>query len=120
MNSLGNSYWFSPAPSEISSSRISLTLAFEQLTYSFVNWLSPKSAASGSFGSSPGRWPHSPFMATSVTWAERCQSRTAICHGIEALACKLEFHTRRDEPSYRILGKRRSSGAKGKKRYGAS
>ena len=103
---MANSYWFSPAPSEVSSSRISLDFGLRAADLDFRELVVPE----------VGRiwfvrqlsWPlaalslHSELQGQGVNLPKP----TAICHGIEALACKLEFRARRDEPSTRILGKR--------------
>jgi len=83
-------YWFSPAPSEISSSRISLDfglrsadLLFRELVVPelgrvwFVRQLSWPVAALALHEAMQGRGSSPP-------------KPTAICHGIEALACKLD------------------------------
>lgn len=99
-------YWFAPAPSELCSARISLDfglrsadLFFRELVVPqlgrvwFVRQLSWPLAALALYesmregGSSPPR-------------------PTAICHGIESLACKLEYLADPEDPSDRILGRR--------------
>jgi len=100
------SRWFSPAPSEITSSRISLDfdlraadLFFRELVVPelgriwFVRQLSWPLAALALHEeiASHGLNPPKP---------------TAICHGIEALACKLEYLVDPQDPSPRILGRR--------------
>ena len=102
------SRWFSPAPSDSSSSRISLDfglrssdLFFRELVVPglgrvwFVRQLSWPLAALALYEdlASPGSNAPKP---------------TAICHGIEALACKLEYelNSDRETRSRRILGNR--------------
>jgi hypothetical protein len=102
--STSTAYWFAPSPSELTSTRLSLDfgvrsadLAFRELVVPglgrvwFVRQLS---------------WP----VAALALHAElrrkgkNAPRPSAICHGIEALACKLQF--RADPDSDRVLGKR--------------
>lgn len=102
------SRWFSPAPSDSSSSRISLDfglrsadLFFRELVVPglgrvwFVRQLSWPLAALALHEDLAGHGSNTP-------------KPTAICHGIEALACKLEYeaNSNRETRSRRILGTR--------------
>lgn len=102
----GSAYWFSPSPSELSSSRISLDfglraadLFFRELVVPelgriwFVRQLSWPLAALA-LHESIGKGGANP------------PKPTAICHGIESLACKLEYLVDPSDPSSRILGRR--------------
>ena len=98
--------WYSPAPSEIPVSRISLDfdlrsadLFFRELVVPelgriwFVRQISwPLAALALHYASRPG--------------VSRLPKPTAICHAIEALACKLEYTADREDRSERILGTR--------------
>lgn len=100
------SIWFSPAPSEITVSRISLDFGLRAADLFFRELVVPEL----------GRM----WFVRQISWAvaalalheELRSSRsqppkpTAICHGIEALACKLEYTPDRDNRSTRILGTR--------------
>lgn len=100
-------YWFSPAPSEVSSSRISLDFGLRAADLSFRELVVPEL----------GRiwfvrqlsWPlaalalHASMREQGATPPKK---PTAICHGIESLACKLEYLVNPGDPSSRILGRR--------------
>ncbi len=103
-----STYWFSPRPSEVTSSRLSLDfdlraadLFFRELVVPelgrvwFVRQLSWPLAALVLHEELAGDGLHAP-------------KPTAICHGIEALACKLEYEANsdRESRSRRILGTR--------------
>ncbi len=99
-------YWFSPSPSEVTSSRISLDFGLRAADLYFRELVVPE----------VGRiwfvrqlsWP----LAALALHEELARHRsnpptpTAICHGIEALACKLEYFDDPQAPSGRILGRR--------------
>ncbi len=102
------SVWFSPAPSEITVSRISLDfdlraadLFFRELVVPglgriwFARQLSWPLAALALHEELANHGPNAP-------------KPTAICHGIEALACKLQYVANADQDtrSRRILGRR--------------
>ncbi|MCX6925177.1 MAG: hypothetical protein NT154_18485, partial [Verrucomicrobia bacterium] len=103
---IGSTYWFSPAPSEVSSSRISLDFGLRSVDFFFRELVVPEL----------GRiwfvrqlsWP-----LASLALHESIQRQgsnapkpTAICHGIEALACKMEYQVDPQGPFERILGSR--------------
>lgn len=98
--------WFSPAPSDITSSRISLDFGLRSADLFFRELVVPEL----------GRiwfvrqlsWP---LAALALHDSMREQGAnppkpTAICHGIESLACKLEYLVDPTDPSSRILGRR--------------
>jgi len=102
------SYWFSPQPIAVASSRISLDfklraadMFFRELVVPeigriwFVRQLSWPLAALALYDELASRGSNVP-------------KPTAICHGIEALACKLEYEANSDREtrSRRILGSR--------------
>jgi hypothetical protein len=99
-------HWFSPAPSESSSSRISLDFGLRAADLFFRELVVPEL----------GRiwfvrqfsWP-----LASIALHDSLQGDgsialkpTAICQGIESLACKLEYYVNPQDPSERILGRR--------------
>jgi hypothetical protein len=99
-------YWFSPTPTAISSSRLSLDFGLRAADLFFRELVVPEL----------GRvwfvrqlsWP-----AAALALHDELQARdsnapkpTAICHGIESLACKLEFYADPEEHSDRLLGSR--------------
>jgi hypothetical protein len=100
------SVWFSPAPSETTDSRISLDFGLRAADLFFRELVVPEL----------GRM----WFVRQISWAvaalalheelrssrSRPPKPTAICHGIEALACKLEYTPDRDNRSTRILGTR--------------
>lgn len=103
---IASTFWFSPAPSEVLSSRISLDFGLRSADFFFRDLVVPEL----------GRiwfvrqlsWP-----LASLALHESIQSQgsnapkpTAICHGIEALACKLEYQVDPQGPFERILGSR--------------
>lgn len=99
-------YWFSPAPSDLTTSRISLDFGLRAADLYFRELVVPEL----------GRiwfvrqlsWP---LAALALHSSMREQGAnppkpTAICHGIESLACKLEYLVDPANPSSRILGRR--------------
>lgn len=99
--------WFSPAPSEIASSRLSLDLGLRRADLWFRERIVPE--LGGVWFVRQLSWPVAALalhaaLAASIPKAPR---PTAIAHGVEALACKLEFHYRVVEAQpRRILGMR--------------
>jgi hypothetical protein len=105
MNDL-STRWYSPAPSEISVSRISLDFELRSADLFFREMVVPEL----------GRV----WFVRQISWpvaalalheemrkaASRPPKPTAICHGIEALACKLEYIPAPQDRSKRILGTR--------------
>lgn len=101
-----SSYWFAPTPTALSSRRLSLDLGLRAADLYFrelvvpglgrvwfarqLSWSVAALALHESLGKAGGKVPRP----------------TAICRGIEALACKLEYQTGADAPSPRILGLR--------------
>lgn len=103
-----SAYWFSPLPSELSASRVSLDFGLRAADLFFRELVVP----------GLGRlwfvrqlsWP-----LAALALHEELQRRggsppkpTAICHGVEALACRLEYeaNSSREARSRRILGSR--------------
>jgi hypothetical protein len=100
------SVWFSPAPSETTASRLSLDFGLRSADLFFRELVVPEL----------GRV----WFVRQISWAvaalalhKELQSGgpappkpTAISHGIEALACKLEYTRDREKRSKRILGTR--------------
>src|SRR4051812_2870034 len=98
--------WFSPAPSELSSSRISLDFDLRAADLFFRELVVPELGRIWFI-----RQLSWPLAALALHEALASQGSSdpkpaAICHGIEALACKLEFLVDPREPSPRILGRR--------------
>jgi hypothetical protein len=99
------SYWFSPDPSEFTSSRISLDFGLRKADLYFRELVVPQL----------GRvwfvrqfsWPLAALVLHQDLQAQRTRvpKPAAICHAIEALACKLEHYINPDG-SDRILGTR--------------
>src|SRR5689334_8698948 len=98
--------WFSPAPSEIAASRISLDFGLRSADLFFRELVVPEL----------GRvwfvrqisWPVASLALHEElrSGGSRPPKPTAICHGIEALACKLEYAADHDDRSTRLLGTR--------------
>jgi hypothetical protein len=105
MATIRNPYWFSPAQSELSASRLSLDFGLRAADLFCRELVVPQL----------GRI----WFVRQLSWAlgaltlreelrrggASVPKATAISHGIEALACKLEFHSSEQE-SRRILGRR--------------
>lgn len=99
-------YWFSPVPSEVSSSRISLDFDLRAADLFFRELVVPELGRI--WFARQLSWPLA-ALALHEELASRGSNApkpTAICHGIEALACKLEYSVDPQEPSRRILGRR--------------
>lgn len=100
--------WFSPAPSQISTSRISLDFDLRTADLFFRELVVP--GLGRIWFARQLSWP----LAALALYEELASSGsnapkpTAICHGIEALACKLEYEANSDREtrSRRILGSR--------------
>ena len=100
------SYWFSPTLSELSSSRISLDFGLRAADLFFRELVVPEL----------GRiwfvrqfsWPLASLALHDALQGQgsNAPKATAICHGIESLACKLEYYVDPEDPSDRILGRR--------------
>src|SRR3954468_22994438 len=98
----GPTFWFAPAPSEISSSRLSLDFGLRTADLFFRELVVPEL----------GRiwfvrqlcWPLAAVLLHADLRAQGAGAPkpTAICHGIESLACKLEFLVNPKAPSDRI------------------
>lgn len=103
-----SAFWFSPAPAEISASRITLDFELRAADLFFRELVVPEL----------GRiwfvrqlsWPLAALMLHQdlLNKHSNAPKPTAICHGIEALACKLEFvaNSDRETRPRRILGSR--------------
>lgn len=108
MKTDSNPYWFAPAPSEITSSRLSLDFGLRSADLFFRELVVP----------GLGRvwfvrqlsWPLAALALHEelASHGSNVPRPTAICHGIEALACKLEYIANPDQAtrSRRILGSR--------------
>lgn len=99
-------YWFSPAPSEVSSSRISLDFELRAADLYFRELVVPELGRI--WFARQVSWPLAALAlhAELASRGSNAPKPTAICHGIEALACKLEYLVDPQEPSPRILGRR--------------
>ena len=100
------SYWFSPAPSDLTSSRVSLDFGLRAADLFFRELVVPELGRIWFVRQCS--WP---LAALALHSAMREQGTnppkpTAICHGIESLACKLEYLVNPANPSSRILGRR--------------
>lgn len=103
---IASTFWFSPAPSEVSSSRISLDFGLRSADFFFRELVVPEL----------GRiwfvrqlsWPLASLALHESIQRQGFNSPkpTAICHGVEALACKLEYRVDSQGPFERILGSR--------------
>jgi hypothetical protein len=106
MSAASTYYWFSPAPSEVTSSRISLDLDLRAADLFFRELVVPELGRI--WFARQLSWPlaalalHEELVSHGVS----SPKPTAICHGIEALACKLEYRVDPQDPSPRILGRR--------------
>lgn len=96
-------YWFAPKPSEIESSRLVMDFGLRKADLFYRELVVPQLGRI--FYVRQLSWPVA-ALALRDDLAERGKRVRAstICHGIEALACKLEFEANAD--SERILGKR--------------
>lgn len=98
--------WFSPAPSEVLTSRLSLDFELRAADLFFRELVVPELGRI--WFARQLSWP----LAALVLHEELTRhgtnvpKPTAICHGIEALACKLEYLVDPQDPSPRILGRR--------------
>jgi len=98
--------WFSPAPSDFNTSRLSLDFGLRAADLFFRELVVP----------GLGRvwfvrqlsWPLAALALHEEMTSQGLSAPkpTAICHGIEALACKLEYFADPLDPSPRILGRR--------------
>lgn len=109
--------WFSPAPSEITSSRISLDFNLRAADLFFRELVVPELGRI--WFARQLSWPLAALALHEelANWGRAAPKPTVICHGVEALACKLEFEyrARPEGSSGRILGIRafgRDSGVK--------
>lgn len=102
-------YWFSPAPSEVTSSRVSLDFDLRSADLFFRELVVPELGRI--WFARQLSWP----VAALALYEELARDGsnppkpTTICHGIEALACKLEYQEdpdEQDERSRRVLGRR--------------
>jgi hypothetical protein len=102
------SYWFSPAPSEATSSRISLDFDLRAADLFFRELVVPELGRI--WFARQLSWPLAALALREELerHGSNAPKPTAICHGIEALACKLEFDANSDPAtrSRRILGSR--------------
>jgi hypothetical protein len=100
------SYWFSLAPSEVTSSRISLDFDLRAADLYFRELVVPELGRI--WFARQLSWPLAALALHEKLANHRSNppKPTAICHGIEALACKLEYTDDTLDPSPRILGRR--------------
>lgn len=100
------SNWFSPQPSEIASSRISLDFNLRAADLYFRELVAPEIGRI--WFARQLSWPLAALVLHEeiASHASNVPTATAICHGIEALACKLEYFENSERSSPRILGRR--------------
>ncbi|MCY1072921.1 hypothetical protein [Archangium lansingense] len=99
-------YWFSPAPSEVTSSRLSLDFDLRAADLFFRELVVPELGRI--WFARQLSWPLAALALHEelASQGSNAPKPTAICHGIEALACKLEYLVDPQAPSPRILGRR--------------
>ena len=99
-------YWFSPAPSEVTSSRISLDFDLRAADLFFRELVVPELGRI--WFARQLSWPLAALALHEdlASHGSNPPKPTAICHGIEALACKLEYLVDPQDPSHRNLGRR--------------
>jgi hypothetical protein len=99
-------YWFSPAPSEVSSSRISLDFNLRAADLFFRELVVP--GLGRIWFARQLSWPMAALKLHEelASHGSNAPKPTAICHGLEALACKLEYLVDPQDASRRILGRR--------------
>lgn len=98
--------WFSPFPSELTASRISLDFGLRGADLFFRELVVPELGPVWFVRQLS--WPLA-ALALHVRMREEGGNPpkpTAICHGIESLACKMEYQWNPSKPSERILGRR--------------
>lgn len=103
-----STFWFSPAPSEITSSRLSLDFDLRASDLFFRELVVPELGRI--WFARQLSWPLAALALHEelASHGSNAPRPTAICHGIEALACKLEYEANSDREtrSRRILGTR--------------
>jgi hypothetical protein len=99
-------YWFSPVPSEVASSRMSLDFDLRAADLFFRELVVPELGRI--WFARQLSWPLAALVLHEnlESHGSDAPKPTAICHGIEALACKLEYLVDPQDPSRRILGRR--------------
>jgi hypothetical protein len=101
-------YWFSPAPSEVTSSRISLDFGLRPADLFFRELVVPELGRI--WFARQLSWPLASLALHKELAAQSANAPkpTVISHGIESLACKLEYEFNSDPAtrSRRILGSR--------------
>ena len=100
------SHWFSPAPSEVTSSRISLDFDLRAADLFFRELVVPELGRI--WFARQLSWPLAALALHEqmASHDSNVPKPSAICHGIEALACKLEYLVDPQDPSPCILGRR--------------
>jgi hypothetical protein len=102
------SYWYTPAPSELTSSVISLDFDLRAADLFFRELVVPELGRI--WFARQLSWPLAALALHEdlASHGSTPPKPTAICHGIEALACKLEYEANSDREtrSRRILGTR--------------
>lgn len=98
--------WFAPVPSEIASSRISLDFGLRAADLFFRELVVP--GVGRIWFARQLSWPLTALVLHKelASHVSNPPKPTAICHGIEALACKLQYWNDQPVPSQRILGRR--------------
>lgn len=101
-------YWHSPAPSEVAYSRLSLDFDLRAADLFFRDLVVPELGRV--WFARQLSWPLAALALNEELGSRgsNAPTPTAICHGIEALACKLEYEADRapETRSRRILGTR--------------
>jgi hypothetical protein len=100
------SYWFSPAPNEGTVSRLSLDFELRAADLFFRELVVPELGRI--WFARQLSWPLAALALHEelARQGSNAPKPSAICHGIEALACKLEYLANPQDPSPRILGRR--------------
>ena len=101
-------YWLSPAPSELTYSRVALDFDLRAADLFFRELVVPELGRV--WFSRQLSWPLAALALNEelASGVSNAPTPTLICHGIEALACKLEYEANRapETRSRRILGTR--------------
>lgn len=100
------SFWFSPSPIEVTSSRLTLDFGLRAADLFFRELVVPELGRI--WFTRQLSWPLAALALHEEMSGQgsNAPKPTAICHGIEALACKLEYLVDPQDPSPRILGRR--------------
>lgn len=103
---VNETYWFSPQPSALTIERLSLDFGLRSADLFFRNLVVP--GVGNVWFVRQFSWPLAALALHEdlASHGSNTPKPTAICQGIEALACKLEYRVDRQDPSRRILGRR--------------